>query len=249
MKFSATATVAALSLAATHTASAFHVPAVGRATTSLGMSSFHQFNSAHDMSEVRNEGILSALGLMEGPSICYGHFAVLENKRELDIKEYDNFDFFKTAIDQAECTKILRGNGPFTVLAPTNSAIEKYPGILTEEIIKHHIIPQDIYTDEMEGEFETLSGHKVRFKNEFRKIYCDNALIGQLDNHTGGTPYPTNVICENGVIHTINVVLEPGYSRSAADSQGVQGLALQSHLNQKVLKDRDALPDDAKDTH
>jgi len=247
--------VVALNLAATRTASAFQVRAVQpkpsstSTLTSLDMSSYHIVSNINELGENRNEPILSALSTMEGPSICYGHFAVLENKRELDIKEYDNFDAFKAAIDQAECTKMLRGNGPFTVLAPTNTAIEKFRGVLSEEIIKGHIIPQDIFTDEMEGTFETLSGNKVTFRNEFRKTYVDSALIGQLDNHTGGTPYPTNVICENGVIHAINEVLTPGYSRCAGDSQGVQGLSLQSHLKQDVLKERGALPDSATDQH
>jgi len=256
MKLVALATsVVALNLAATRTASAFQVRAVQpkpsstSTLTSLDMSSYHIVSNINELGENRNEPILSALSTMEGPSICYGHFAVLENKRELDIKEYDNFDAFKAAIDQAECTKMLRGNGPFTVLAPTNTAIEKFRGVLSEEIIKGHIIPQDIFTDEMEGTFETLSGNKVTFRNEFRKTYVDSALIGQLDNHTGGTPYPTNVICENGVIHAINEVLTPGYSRCAGDSQGVQGLSLQSHLKQDVLKERGALPDSATDQH
>mmetsp|Transcript_97383 Transcript_97383/g.145949 ORF Transcript_97383/g.145949 Transcript_97383/m.145949 type:complete len:255 (-) Transcript_97383:13-777(-) len=245
--------VGALNLAATRTASAFQVRAVqpqpSSTSTSLDMSSFHQVSDFNELGEIRNEEILGALGTMEGPSICYGHFAALENKRELDIKEYDNFDAFKAAIDQAECTKILRGNGPFTILAPTNTAIEKFQGVLTEEVIKTHIIPQDIYTDEMKGTFETLSGHTITFRNEFRKTYVDNAIIGQLDNHTGGTPYPTNVSCENGVIHAINVVLEPGWTRCVGDSQGVQGLSLQSHLKQDVLKERGALPDSATDRH
>jgi len=246
--------VGALNLAATSTASAFQVRAVqpraSSTSTSLDMSSFHVVTDINEMGEVRGESILSALGTLEGPSICYGHFAVLENKRELDIKEYDNFDAFKNAIDQVDCTKILRGNGPFTVLAPTNSAIEKFDGVLTEEIIKAHIIPQDIYTDQMKGtSFETLNGNTITFRSEFRKTYVDNAQIGQFDNHTGGTPYPTNMICENGVIHAINVILTPGYSRCAGDSQGVQGLSLQSHLKQDVLKERGALPDSAKDKH
>ena len=93
-----------------------------------------------------------------------------------------------------------------------------------------------------------MSGHKLKAENKFRKIYVDNVLVGQLDNHSGGTPYPTNVICHNGVIHAIPEVLVPGYEPTVADSQGVQGLALSSHLNQKVLKERGALPEDAKDT-
>jgi len=248
MKISA---LVALSLAAAPTASAFQVRA-GQpqlSSTSLGMSSFHTTTDASELSEYRNEGILNALGSMEGPSICYGWFAALENKRELDIKEYDNFDNFKNAIAQADCTKLLQGNGPFTVFAPTNTAIENFDGVLTEEVIKCHIVEGDLYSDELTGEIETLSGHKLVGKSEFRKIYVDGAMIGQLDNHTGGTPYPTNVICDNGVIHAINIILTPEYKKTVADSQGVQGLSLQSHLKQDVLKDRGALPDEATDKH
>jgi len=210
------------------------------------MSSFHTTSDPNELGEDRRkEDILKALGNMEGPSMNYGHFARLEGKTELDIKGYDNFDAFKAAIDQVDCTKLLRGIGPFTVFAPTNSALAGFNGILSEEVIKTHIIPQDLFSDELEGEHETLSGHKVTGKNQFRKIYVDEAMIGQLDTHTGGTPFPTNVQCDNGVIHAINTVLTPGWSRCAMDSQGVQGLSLQSHLNQDVLKDRGALPDDA----
>ena len=243
--------VVALTLAAASPASAFHVAqqpsARSPSSTTLDMSSFHTTSDFNELStDLRPDDILGALSTLEGPSICWGHFARLENKKETDIKEYDNFDWFLNAIDQAECTKILRGNGPFTVFAPTNSAMQKYDGVITEEIIKTHIIPQDLFTDELTGTFETLSGHTLTCKSQFRKLYVDEALIGQLDNHSGGTPYPTNVITENGIIHTINTILKPGWSPAVADSQAVQGLSLQSHLNQDVLRERGALPEDAK---
>mmetsp|Transcript_27866 Transcript_27866/g.67793 ORF Transcript_27866/g.67793 Transcript_27866/m.67793 type:complete len:255 (-) Transcript_27866:127-891(-) len=251
--FSLAFQVVALAATSTSIASAFTAqtqPSSAATSTSLGMSSFHTNNDPDALSENRsNEMILSVLGMLEGPSVCYGHFAAVDHKRELDIKEYDNFDAFKAIIEQVDCDKILRGNGPFTVFAPTNSAIEKFDGVFDEEVVKTHIIPKDLYTDELDGTFETLSGHMVEAKRQFRKIYVDEAMVGQLDNHTGGTPYPTNVICENGVIHTINTVLKAGWTRPEADSQGVQGLSLQSHLNQDVLKDRGALPEDAKSSH
>eukprot|EP00522_Entomoneis_paludosa_P007729 CAMPEP_0172439496 /NCGR_PEP_ID=MMETSP1065-20121228/465_1 /TAXON_ID=265537 /ORGANISM="Amphiprora paludosa, Strain CCMP125" /LENGTH=253 /DNA_ID=CAMNT_0013188183 /DNA_START=60 /DNA_END=821 /DNA_ORIENTATION=- len=236
-------------------ASAFQVRSVvpsamsATTTTSLSMSSFHLNSDPDSLSQVTSETILQALGTLEGPSICYGHFASLEHKKELDIKEYDNFDRFRAAIDQADCTKLLRGEGPFTVFAPTNSAFERFDGVIDEDVIKSHIIPRDLYSDELEGQFETLSGHVVDCKKAFRKTYVDEALIGQLDTHTGGTPFPTNVVCENGIIHAINFVLKPGWSRPTADSQGVQGLSLQGHLNQDVLKERGALPDSANSKH
>jgi len=247
MKFAILTAAAVLSTASAFTPAATTQPHV--TTTSLDMSSHHLIDNPDELSDHRNEEILSALGNMEGPSISYGHFAVLENRKPTDIKEYDNFDAFKAAIDQAECTKILRGNGPFTVFAPTNTAIENFNGILSEEVIKCHIVPQDLYTDELDGELETLSGHKLKAERKYRKIYVDNVLVGQLDNHSGGTHYPTNAICDNGVIHAINSVLTPGYEATVSDSQGVQGLSLQSHLKQDVLKDRGALPDEASDKH
>lgn len=63
------------------------------------MSSHHIVSDPHELSDNRNEPILNALGNMEGPSISYGHFAALENRKPTDIKEYDNFDAFKAAID------------------------------------------------------------------------------------------------------------------------------------------------------
>ena len=242
----------ALNLAAVHTASAFHAvqPQPWATSTSLYMSSHHKNSDPNALGENRgNEDILSALGNIEGPSMVYGHYAALEGKSPIDIKGYDNFDAFKSAIDQVGLTKLLRGIGPFTVFAPTNSALDAFTGILSEEVILSHIVAKDLYSDELDGELETLSGHKLTAKSQFRKIYVDDALVGQLDNHSGGTPYPTNVVCDNGVIHTINTVLSPNFERCDAESQAVQGLSLQSHLNQNVLKDRGALPDDATSAH
>ncbi|KAL3922288.1 MAG: hypothetical protein SGILL_002283 [Bacillariaceae sp.] len=250
--FSLAIQAVALSVAATSTASAFQVgviPSHPSSTSSLHMSSFHLNSDPDSLSQYCNEPILKALGNMEGPSICYGHFAKTEGKNELDIKEYDNFDRFKTLVEQTGCASLIQGNGPFTVFAPTNSALDRFDGVFDEETIKTHIIPRDLYSDELEGSFETLSGHTVVCKKQFRKTYVDEAIIGQLDTHTGGTPFPTNAVCENGVIHAINTVLKPGWSAATADSQGVQGLSLQSHLNQEVLKDRGSLPDSAKSQH
>lgn len=244
----------AIVLSLATTASAFQVRSVQpqslTTSTSLDMSSHHLVTDPDQMGENRNEDILNALGYMEGPTYTYGHFAALEGKKPTDIKGTDNFDMFKAAIDQAGCSKYLMGNGPYTVFAPTNSAIEAFDGVLDEEVILTHIVGRDLFSDEfVDGELETLSGHTVSVRNQFRKKYVQEAIIGQLDNHSGGTPYPTNISCNNGVIHAINTVLKPGWSRAAMDSQGVQGLALQSHLNQSVLRERGALPDDASDMH
>ena len=133
---------------------------------------------------------MQTLSTLEGPSICWGPEGTLQG--------YD-------------LTKVLKSTGPFTLLAPVDSAFLTYDGEFSLELLKHHIIVGDVFSDEFTGDFETLNGDILHTRHEFRKIYVDEALIGQLDNHTGGSKYPTNVQCDNGIIHAINIVLIPGY--------------------------------------
>jgi hypothetical protein len=155
--------------------------------------------------------IMQTLSTLEGPSICWGPEGTLQGYDELEVREYDNFRFFKSALEQNDLTKVLKSTGPFTLLAPVDSAFLTYDGEFSLELLKHHIIVGDVFSDEFTGDFETLNGDILHTRHEFRKIYVDEALIGQLDNHTGGSKYPTNVQCDNGIIHAINIVLIPGY--------------------------------------
>jgi hypothetical protein len=161
--------------------------------------------------------IMQTLSTLEGPSICWGPEGTLQGYDEPAIKEYDDFRFFKSALEQAGLTKTLRSIGPYTLLAPVDSAFLSYKGQFSEEVLKYHIIVGDVFSDEFTGEFETLNGEFLTARHEFRKIYVNDALIGQPDNHTGGSKYPTDVQCENGIIHAINLVLVPGYQAPAED--------------------------------
>jgi hypothetical protein len=162
--------------------------------------------------------LYSELSTLEGPSICWGPEGTLLGHDELAIREYDNFGFFKNAIDQADLAKTLRSIGPYTLLLPVDSACEAYAGQLDEDLIKYHIILGDVYSDEIDGRLETLNGNFLTCRHEFRRIFVDDALIAQADNHTGGSMYPTDIRCDNGIIHAINTVLVPGYA--AAPNNG-----------------------------
>ena len=82
----------ALSMAAAGTASAFVPPHAQPTSTALDMSSHHITSDINELGmDMRPSDILSVLGTLEGPSISYGHFARLDNKKPTDIKEYDNF--------------------------------------------------------------------------------------------------------------------------------------------------------------
>jgi hypothetical protein len=159
--------------------------------------------------------LYGALSTLEGPSICWGPEGTLLGHDELAIREYDNFGFFKNAIDQAGLAKTLKSIGPYTLLAPVDSACEAYAGQLDEELLKYHIVLGDVYSDEFTGNLETLNGNVLTCRFEFRRSYVDDALIGQADNHTGGSMYPTDVRCDNGMIHAINTVLVPGYTTAS----------------------------------
>lgn len=83
----------ALSMATADMASAFVLPrAQASASTALDMSSHHITTDINELGmDMRPSDILGVLGTLEGPSISYGHFARLDNKKPTDIKEYDNF--------------------------------------------------------------------------------------------------------------------------------------------------------------
>eukprot|EP00536_Pseudo-nitzschia_multiseries_P017103 jgi/Psemu1/314012/fgenesh1_kg.1381_\ len=162
--------------------------------------------------------IWRTLGSLEGPSVCWGPEGVIIGHEEIDIKEYDNFDMFQAALRQSGLENKLKAIGPYTLLAPTNSAIQQYKGVLDEATLSYHVLLNDVYSDEFEGPLETLSGHILTGKSEFRKHYADDALIGHV-GQTYGTPYPIDVICDNGIIHAIPNVLTPGWDPAGAEDQ------------------------------
>lgn len=59
---------------------------------------------------------------------------------------------------------------------------------------------------------------------QFRQTYVDDAIVGLEDNFGGGAKYPVDVKADNGVIHTITQVLNPGWSAVNLEA-GVGGIA------------------------
>ena len=159
MKFYVASTFAAL---ATTGASAFGVTTPSTTNTRSSTALFARPN------------IWSALGTLEGPSVCWGPEGVIIGEEEIAIKEYDNFDMFRAALQQSGLENKLKAIGPYTLLAPTNAAVQAYKGVLDEETLSYHIILRDVYSDEFEGTLETLNGNFLTCKKEFRKAYVDD---------------------------------------------------------------------------
>jgi hypothetical protein len=167
--------------------------------------------------------IYSMVGSIEGPSIAWGYEGKKVGKFEDEIKGYDNFDFFRAAIDQTGLKNALKGIGPYTLLAPTDAACFAYKGHLDEDILKYHIIlgkhPSNSFSTT--GTYETLNGESLTYTRKYRKDFLDDAIIGMI-GEIGQTPYPCDIECDNGVIHAIDRVLLPGYKGVAIHTTKIE---------------------------
>jgi uncharacterized surface protein with fasciclin (FAS1) repeats len=123
-----------------------------------------------------------------------------------------DFSTLVAAVKAAELVETLKGDGPFTVFAPTNAAFEKLgketieavlkdkkklTAILTAHVVKGNVMAADVV--KMNGkEAETLQGTKFAIKVDGDKVSIGGAAVTKTD-----------IKCKNGVIHVIDTVLMP----------------------------------------
>ena len=158
-----------------------------------------------------NANVVDTAASLQGPGVVWGAEGIAVGKEESDLKGYDSFGAFSAAIQAAGLAGELSGPGPFTVFAPTDSAFAAYTGPLTAEVLKYHIVPSKIASGSINGPMQTLQGNSLSYERKFRKTFVDDAIIGQIS--FGSTSFPSDVECDNGVIHAIAVVLDPSYGQ------------------------------------
>jgi uncharacterized surface protein with fasciclin (FAS1) repeats len=122
---------------------------------------------------------------------------------------------FKTlaaALKAADLVKILKGDGPFTVFAPTDEAFKKLPADTVEDLLKPenkakltailscHVLPYKVMAKDVMklDKLQTLQRSRVTIKAEGKKVMVDNATVVAAD-----------IVCSNGVVHVIDSVLLP----------------------------------------
>ncbi|MGB3627613.1 MAG: fasciclin domain-containing protein, partial [Henriciella sp.] len=119
-----------------------------------------------------------------------------------------------TAVTEAELVDALKGDGPFTVFAPTNDAFAALPEgtvdtLLMDEnqdqlqgILKLHVVSGKIKAEDIaEGttEVETLAGDTITVtKDSHGAVTAGGADVIKADIYTS-----------NGVIHVIDSVILP----------------------------------------
>ena len=119
-----------------------------------------------------------------------------------------DFSTLVTAVKEAGLVDTLKGNGPFTVFAPTNKAFEKLGDekikavLADKELLKKILLAHVVVGKEvMARDVVKLNGEKV---NGFPiKVEGDTVTIGDAK------VIKTDIKCTNGVIHVIDTVLIP----------------------------------------
>lgn len=123
-----------------------------------------------------------------------------------------SFNTLVAAVKAAELVDTLKGEGPFTVFAPTDDAFAKLPegtlddllkpenkdklkSILTYHVVSGKVMAKDVMTMK---EAKTVNGANVMVSMEADTVMIDNAKVVQAD-----------VECSNGVIHVIDTVILP----------------------------------------
>lgn len=123
-----------------------------------------------------------------------------------------NFKTLVAAVKAAGLLDTLAGDGPFTVLAPTDEAFAKLPdgtikSLLKPEnkaklvaILKLHVAGAALTSDMAEpgADFPTLAGTALKVDVKNKKISVGSATVVKAD-----------IACSNGVIHVIDSVLLP----------------------------------------
>lgn len=123
----------------------------------------------------------------------------------------DDFSTLVAAVKAAGLVDTLKGDGPFTVFAPTNAAFAALPEGTVENLLKpenkeqlvavltYHVVAGKVMAADVKaGEVPTVQGSKATIKVEDGKVMIDNATVVKTD-----------IVASNGVIHVIDAVILP----------------------------------------
>jgi uncharacterized surface protein with fasciclin (FAS1) repeats len=122
-----------------------------------------------------------------------------------------SFNTLVTALKEAGLVDTLKGDGPFTVFAPTDEAFAKIPPAQLQALLKdkaalqrvltYHVLPQKVTSAQIVQanvkEAKTVQGQSVRIST-VSGVSIDNAKVVKAD-----------ILASNRVIHVIDTVILP----------------------------------------
>ncbi len=123
-----------------------------------------------------------------------------------------SFNTLAAALKAAGLIETLKGEGPFTVFAPTDDAFKKLPEGTVENLLKpenknklvsiltYHVVSGKVMASDVVKlkEAKTVNGQKVMIKVKDSKVFVDNAQVVKTD-----------INASNGVIHVLDTVILP----------------------------------------
>ena len=140
----------------------------------------------------------------------------VKEKAAMDIVDLAaSTDFLSTlvaAVKAGDLVDVLKGDGPFTVFAPTNEAFAKLPAGTVEELLKpenkaklveiltYHVVAGKVKsTDLKDGQKEkTVQGQEITVSLKDGKAMINNATVTAAD-----------IEATNGIVHVIDTVIMP----------------------------------------
>ena len=124
--------------------------------------------------------------------------------------EAGNFTTLATALTEAGLIDALKGEGPFTVFAPTDDAFSKLPKGTLESLLKdkealknillYHVVSGNVKSTDVVNlkSAETLSGQNININFDGKSVMINNSHVVSAD-----------IMASNGIIHVIDTVLLP----------------------------------------
>jgi uncharacterized surface protein with fasciclin (FAS1) repeats len=153
-----------------------------------------------------------ALPLAFGAAAAYAYDEA--SKDIVDIAAgNEDFETLVAAVKAAGLVETLKGDGPFTVFAPTDAAFEKLPEGTVEDLLKpenkdqltailtYHVVPGKVMSGDIAGSetmAETAEGSSLDIDATGDGVMVDGATVVQAD-----------IEASNGVIHVIDTVVMP----------------------------------------
>jgi uncharacterized surface protein with fasciclin (FAS1) repeats len=119
------------------------------------------------------------------------------------------FKTLVTALQEADLVDTLKGDGPFTVFAPTDAAFAKLPAgaldaLLQDKsklsaVLTYHVVPGKVMAAQVKpGQVKTVQGQSLNVSTKDGTVMVDNAKVTKTD-----------IGASNGVIHVIDTVILP----------------------------------------
>ena len=145
--------------------------------------------------------------LVIGPANSAGEMDIVDT-----AVQAGNFGTLAAALEAAGLIETLKGDGPFTVFAPTDEAFAKLPEGTVQDLLKpenkdqltailtYHVVSGAVMAEQVVGlsEAKTVNGQSVDISVNGSMVKVDEAMV-----------VATDIMASNGVIHVIDSVILP----------------------------------------